>query len=152
MKRFLPLLTIAALLSGCASVSYQNVATLPGETLSVHRTLARYEGTVDQPCCFMTSECPNRCDHGGKYAAFAIVEYTGYEKPGKYGDAKQERFLVRVAHKDGAPDAETPEALRKVIESLKQGQVVGLDWTHIYVTDPASGSKWPERVVTRLAE
>lgn len=152
MKRVLPLLAITALLSGCATVSYQNVAALPGETLSVHRTLARYEGTVDQPCRFMTSECPNRCDHGGRYAVFAIVEYTDYEKPGKYGDAKQERFLVRVAHKDGLPDAETPEALRKVIEGLRPGQVVGLDWAHVYVTDPASGSKWPERVVTRLAE
>lgn len=152
MKKILPLLAITALFSGCATVSYQNVAALPGETLSVHRTLARYEGTVDQPCRFLTSACPDRCDHGGKYATFAIVEYTGYEKPGQYGDPRQERFSVRVAHKDGTPDAAVPEALRKVIGELQKGQVVGLDWAHVYVTDPDSGSKWPERIVTRLAE
>ncbi len=151
MKKILPLLAITAILSGCATVSYQNLAALPGETLSVHRTLARYEGMVDQPCRHLTSECPNRCDHGGRYAKFAVVEYTGYEKPGQYGDPKQESFLVRVAHKDGTPDEATPEALRKVIGELSQGQVVGLDWAHVYVTSP-EGSKWPERIVTRLAE
>lgn len=151
MKKILPLLAITAILSGCATVSYQNLAALPGETLSVHRTLARYEGMVDLPCRHLTSECPNRCDHGGRYARFAVVEYTGYEKPRQYGDPKQESFLVRVAHKDGTPDEATPEALRKVIGELSQGQVVGLDWAHVYVTSP-EGSKWPERIVTRLAE
>ena len=151
MKKFIPLLAITALLSGCATVSYQNLSTLPGETLSVHRTLARYEGVVDQPCRFLTSLCPDRCDHGGRYAKFAIVEYTDYQKPGEYGDPKQETFLVRVAHKDGSPDETTPAPLRKVIGELREGQIVGLDWTHVYVTSP-SGSKWPERIVTRLAE
>ena len=35
---------------------------------------------------------------------------------------------------------------------LSVGQVVGLDWAHVYVTDPETGSKWPERIVTKLAE
>lgn len=152
MKTIVPLLAIAALLSGCASVSYQHVAPLPGETLSTHQTLARFEGVVDVPCRHMTSLCPDKCDHGGKYAKFAIVEYTNYAQPGKYGDPKQPSFLVRVAHKDGTPDLETPEPLRKVIGALGVGQVVGLDWAHVYVTDPETGSKWPERIVTRLAE
>lgn len=152
MKTILPLLAITALLSGCASVSYQNVAPLPGETLSTHQTLARFEGLQDVPCRHLTSECPDRCDHGGKYARFAIVEYTGYDKPGKYGDPKQTAFAVRVAHKDGSPDTATPEALRRVIAELSEGQVVGLEWAHVYVTDPATGSKWPERIVTKLAE
>lgn len=150
MRKMIPLLAIAALLSGCATVSYENVAPLPGETLSIHRTVARFEGTVEAPCRFLTSQCPDKCDHGGTYAVFAIVEYTGYEKPGKYGDGKQERFQVRVAHKDGTPDAETPEALRLAIAALKPGQVVGLDWAHVYVTE--GGVSAPERIVTRLAE
>ena len=150
MKRMLPLLAIGALLSGCATVSYENVAPLPGETLSLHRTVARYEGTVEVPCRFRTALCPERCDHGGAYARFAIVQYTGYEKPGEYGDGRQEAFLVRVAHKDGSPDAATPEALRLAIAALEPGQVVGLDWAHVYVS--AGGVSAPERIVTRLAE
>lgn len=146
----IPLLAIGALLSGCATVSYENVAPLPGETLSLHRTVARYEGTVEVPCRFRTALCPERCDHGGAYARFAIVEYTGYEKPGEYGDGRQEAFLVRVAHKDGSPDAATPEALRLAIAALEPGQVVGLDWAHVYVS--AGGVSAPERIVTRLAE
>ncbi len=151
-KTLLPLLAIATLLSGCATVSYQNLAELPGETLSTHCTLARFEGIEDVPCRFRTTLCPNQCDHGGKYARFAIVEYTAYEKQGRYGDPVQRDFMVRVAHKDGSPDADTPVPLREVIAALKPGQVVGLDWAHVYVTDPKTGSKWPERIVTRLAE
>ena len=152
MKRIVPLLAITALLSGCASVAYQNAAPLPGETLSTHQTLARFEGVEDVPCRHMTSLCPDRCDHGGKYAKFTIVEYTAYDLAGKYGDPKQTSFLVRVAHKDGSPDTATPEPLRRVIAELSVGQVVGLDWAHVYVTDPETGSKWPERIVTKLAE
>lgn len=152
MKRIVPLLAITALLSGCASVAYQNAAPLPGETLSTHQTLARFEGVEDVPCRHMTSLCPDRCDHGGKYAKFTIVEYTAYDLAGKYGDPKQTSFLVRVAHKDGSPDTATPEPLRRVIAELSAGQVVGLDWAHVYVTDPETGSKWPERIVTKLAE
>ena len=100
----------------------------------------------------MPSLCPDRCDHGGTYAKFTIVEYTAYDLAGKYGDPKQTSFLVRVAHKDGSPDTATPEPLRRVIAELSAGQVVGLDWAHVYVADPETGSKWPERIVTKLAE
>ena len=151
MKTILPLLAITALLAGCASVTYTNVSPLPGETLSTHRTVATFDGLVDVPCRFMTAECPDKCDHGGTYAKFSIVEYTDYQKPGEYGDEKQSQFMIRVAHKDGTPDADAPEPLRNVIARLAPGQVVGLDWSHVYVTD-AHGSKWPERIITRLAE
>ena len=133
MKKIVPLLAIAALLSGCATVSYQTATPLPGETLSVHQTLSKYEGTVDMPCRFRTALCPNQCDHGGKYAKFTIVEYTAYDLAGKYGDPKQTSFLVRVAHKDGSPDTATPEPLRRVIAELSAGQVVGI--RPIYYSD-----------------
>lgn len=144
-------MVIAALLSGCASVVYERVGEPAGEVLSVHRTVARFEGFEEVPCQHLTSQCPNACTHGGKYARFAIVEYTGYEKPGQLGDEKQPVFACRVALRDGSPDPQMPVALRAALEGLKPGQVVGLDWKHLYVTSP-EGSKWPERVVTRLAE
>ena len=144
-------MVIAALLSGCASVVYERVSEPAGEVLSVHQTVARFEGFEEVPCRHLTAQCPNACTHGGKYARFAIVEYTGYEKPGQLGDEKQAVFACRVALRDGSPDPLVPAALRAALEELKVGQVVGLDWKHVYVTSP-EGSKWPERVVTRLAE
>lgn len=144
-------MVIAALLSGCASVVYERVSEPAGEVLSVHRTVARFEGFEEVSCRHLTSQCPNTCTHGGKYARFAIVEYTGYEKPGLLGDEKQAVFAFRVALRDGSRDPLVPAALLGALEGLKVGQVVGLDWKHLYVTSP-EGSKWPERVVTRLAE
>ena len=144
-------MVIAALLSGCASVVYERVSEPAGEVLSVHQTVAHFEGFEERPCQHLTAQCPNACTHGGTYARFAIVEYTGYEKPGQYGDEKQAAFAFRVALRDGTPDPLVPAALREALEELKLGQVVGLDWKHVYVTSP-EGAKWPERVVTRLAE
>ncbi len=150
MKTWFPLFLMTVLASGCTTVSYQLVTELPGETLSVHRTVARYQGVEEQPCRFMTSECPDACDHGGTVAVFAVEAYTDYARPGQYGDPKQTEFRVRVAHSDGTPDAALAVALRRVLAELEPGDRVKLGWAHVYVTDPASGSKWPERVITDL--
>lgn len=40
--------------------------------------------------------CPDRCGHSGKLATFAIVKYLRYEKPGEFGDPRQEQFLVLI--------------------------------------------------------
>lgn len=150
MKKTLPLLAISALLAGCATVSYTHVDTLPGETLAVHQTLARYEGITDVPCRHMTADCPDACEHGGQYAHFSIVEYTGYQQLNEYGDPKQGEFIVRFAMKDGSPDPEMAVPLQKLIRELDKGQVVALDWSHVLVKDE-TGS-YPKRVIVRLAE
>ena len=150
MKSMFPLIALMTLLSGCATVAYQYVADLPGEMLSVHKTVARYEGTVKKPCLHMTSLCPDRCDHGGTYAHFSVVEYLDYEKPGEDGDAKQTEFYVRLCNTRDEPDLRVAPALRKTLEELEEGQLVKLDWAHVYMkTDTAS---WPERIVTKLEE
>lgn len=150
MKKALPLLAISALLSGCATVTYTHVAALPGETLAEHQTLARYEGVTMEPCRHMTADCPTACEHGGLYAHFSIVEYTGYKQLSEYGDPKQDTFIVRYALKDGTPDPELAPPLQKVISELDEGQVVQLNWTHVYVRD--AGGARPERIIVRLAE
>lgn len=150
MKKTLPLLAITALLSGCATVTYTHLADLPGETLAEHQTLARYEGVAEVPCRHMTADCPNACEHGGQYAQFTIVEYTGYKQLSEYGDPKQDTFIVRYALKDGTPDPELAPPLQKVISELDEGQVVQLNWTHVYVRD--AGGARPERIIVRLAE
>lgn len=151
MKKTLPLLAISALLAGCTTVSYQqNLDSLPGETLAVHQTLARYEGVTQEPCRHMTADCPNACEHGGLYAHFTIVEYTGYEHRNKYGDPKQTEFVVRFAQKDGRPDADIAPPLQKMILELDEGQMVKLDWHHVLIEDE-TGS-YPKRIIVQLAE
>ena len=146
------LMLLGALVAGCESVAFHRVAEPAGEVLAVHETRARFEGLAEMPCQHLTAQCPDACNHGGRYAQFAIVAYTGYEKRGVYGDEQQTRFAFRVALKDGSADGAVPEALRQVVEKLRPGQEVALTWWHVYVTDPATGSKWPERVVMNLAE
>lgn len=150
MKKFLPLLAVSALLSGCATVTYQQTALPQGIKLAEHETLARFDGITEEPCVHMTAQCPNECDHGGQYAHFSIVEYTRYARIKKDGDPKQETFSVRLALRDGTPAPETSPALRSVISELTKGQVVGLNWTHLYLLN--EDRHYPERVVTRLAE
>lgn len=151
MKKSLPLLAISALLAGCTTVSYQQpLDTIPGETLAVHQTLARYEGVTMEPCRHMTADCPKDCDHGGLYAHFTIVEYTGYKHLSEYGDPKQTEFAVRFALKNGRPDTEVAVPLRKMLHELDEGQVVTLEWHHVLVND-ATGS-YPKRIIVNLAE
>ena len=132
---------VAAFLSAtCAGAEEQR------EMLSLHETVAVYEGTNRVVCRGRTALCPERCETSGDYAAFAIRGYVRYEKPGTYGDPKQERFQVRIAdfHHQPAGDAKVAELLR----GLKAGDLVRLDWRHDYVT--RDGSSSPERPLVRL--
>ena len=42
------------------------------ELLSVHKTVATFDGLTEQQCLFRTALCPNECGHGGTTATFSI--------------------------------------------------------------------------------
>ncbi|MBE2204437.1 MAG: hypothetical protein IAE94_08880 [Chthoniobacterales bacterium] len=117
------------------------------ELLSAHSTVARFDGLSDHRCLGMTALCPDRCGHSGTLATFTIVKYLRFEKPGEYGDPKQEQFRVLIED-----NRKTPRVSQKIlaaIRALHPGDFVELDWNHDYVTQ--AGSKFPDRPITRLA-
>lgn len=117
------------------------------ELLSSHDTVARFEGLKYHKCMGLTALCPDRCGESGKLATFAIVNYIKYEKPGEYGDPKQEQFMVLV--EDNMKNLKVPKAIRDAIIALKPGDLVHLQWNHDYVTQ--AGSKFPERPIKDLS-
>lgn len=116
------------------------------ELLSKHETVAQFQGITFQRCMFRTSLCPDRCGHSGNLASFRILKYLAYEKPGQYGDARQTRYLFMV--EDSQKNAKITKELKEIVDGLKPGDYVRLNWQHDYVT--RSGSKFPDRVVQKL--
>ena len=49
------------------------------ELLSVHKTVATFDGVKEQKCLHKTSLCPDQCDHGGTTATFSIKKVSKYE-------------------------------------------------------------------------
>ncbi len=117
------------------------------ELLSSHDTVARFSGLKQHKCMGLTSLCPDRCGESGTLATFEIVKYLAYEKPGEYGDPKQERFMVLI--EDNMKNLKVPAAIRDAIVALKPGDLVRLQWNHDYVT--RDGSKFPERPILKVA-
>ena len=115
------------------------------DVLCVNEVTATFKGIEHRPCRFMTSLCPDRCGHATDVAVFEVNEYLKYEKPGQYGDDKQERFQWDIKP-TSAYNRLHPEYL-EVVKNLQPGQKVKINWTHFYVTDE-HGSKFPERTVT----
>ena len=115
------------------------------ELLSSHRTRATFTGVKQHPCRFRTSQCPDRCGHGGSLAEFAVDAYLAHEKPGQYGDDPVAVFYQRVS--------EAPPHVAAAIAALSPGAKVRLDFVHVYVTRTEQGgglSKFPERAITLL--
>ena len=117
------------------------------DLLSAHDTVARFEGLKDHRCMGRTSLCPDRCGDSGKLATFVIVTYLNYQKPGEYGDPKQEKFMVLI--EDNMKNPKVPKAIRDAVLALKPGDLVHLQWNHDYVTQ--AGSKFPERPLKDLS-
>ena len=42
------------------------------ELLSVHKTVATFDGLTEQKCFHRTALCPDQCGHGGTIATFSI--------------------------------------------------------------------------------
>lgn len=116
------------------------------ELLSAHDTIARFASLKDHKCMGLTSMCPDRCGHSGKLAAFEIVKYLNYEKPGEFGDPKQEQFQILI--EDNMRNVKAPAEIRDAILALKPGDSVHLKWNHDYVT--RNGTSSPERPITLL--
>jgi len=117
------------------------------ELLSSHDTVARFSGLKEHKCMGLTALCPDRCGHSGKLATFEIVKYLAYEKPGEYGDPRQERFQVLV--EDNLKSPKVPAPILESILALKPGDLVRLQWNHDYVT--RDGSKFPERPIQTIS-
>jgi len=117
------------------------------DLLSAHDTVARFTGLKDHRCMGLTALCPDRCGESGKLATFAIVKYLAYQKPGEYGDPKQEQFMVLI--EDNMKNPKVPKAIRDAVLALKPGDLVRLQWNHDYVTQ--EGSKFPERPIKDLS-
>lgn len=116
------------------------------ELLSSHDTIARFAGLKDHTCMGLTSLCPDRCGHSGKLATFEIVNYRNFEKPGEFGDPKQEKFQILV--EDNRKNPKVPAGIRDSILALKPGDTVHLKWNHDFVT--RQGASFPERGITLL--
>ena len=116
------------------------------ELLSSHSTVAKFIGIKDHRCMGRTSLCPDQCGHSGKLATFEITEYLAYEKPGEYGDPKQETFQILI--KDNQGNAKIPVDILTTIESLKPNTKVNLSWNHDYVTK--DNASFPERNLTQI--
>eukprot|EP00388_Colpodella_angusta_P046660 GDKK01070150.1.p1 GENE.GDKK01070150.1~~GDKK01070150.1.p1 ORF type:complete len:144 (+),score=8.71 GDKK01070150.1:45-434(+) len=113
------------------------------EVLSNHVFIAIFEGISHQPCRFMTSMCPDRCNHSKDVAHFKVTQYISYEKNGQFGDDKQEIIYFGLTSQDHSSDRQDPAIIEEV-RQLKKGDTVRIHYEHIYCTDE-SGSKWPER-------
>ena len=116
------------------------------ELLSSHDTTAIFRGIREHTCRGRTSLCPDRCGHSGKLATFEILEYRHYEKPGQYGDPKQERYQILI--EDNMGEREVSDEIHAAILAFKEGDKVHLKWNHDYVTRDRSSS--PERTITLL--
>lgn len=116
------------------------------ELLSRHETIAQFQGVQQRTCMGRTALCPDRCGHSGSFAAFKILTYTDYEKPGNYGDPKQGFFAFQLANNAGK--AKTTPEIAAAVAALQAGDCVRLDWRHEYIT--RDGSSFPERPVVRV--
>jgi hypothetical protein len=116
------------------------------EMLSSHQTVAQFEGVAYQQCMGMTALCPDKCGSSGDFASFRVLKYLSYEKPGQYGDPKQETFVFQV--QDNMKHVKVPEPIQQTVAGLKKGDFALLDWVHEYVTQ--NGSSSPERVIKKL--
>jgi hypothetical protein len=118
------------------------------DVLATNKVIAEFTGVKHFPCRHKTSLCPDQCNHGQDAAEFKILEWQEYEKLGKYGDDKKDVFRARI-DQNGPNDKQDP-AIVETIKTLTPGQKVKIFWEHIYVTDPETNSKWPERPIRSI--
>jgi hypothetical protein len=145
--------TLAILVLGAMTVlgpgcNWVRAAEDDSKTLSVHETVAVFNGTRAHQCLGMTSLCPNDCGQSGTMALFAIKGYVSYAKEGEYGDPKTHQFMFLL--EDNKKNPKVSKEIADAVASLKPGDFVCLNWNHDYVTK--AGSSYPERTITHLSK
>lgn len=122
-------------------------ASAESELLARNTVLAVYENMVEQPCRFMTADCPDRCDHATRAAIFRVLQNESYSRPGQYGDDKMEPgSIVHVNVRKDEP-GQAP-AVRQLISQLKPGEQVRMTIHHNYVKDESA--HYPARPVVQI--
>jgi hypothetical protein len=118
------------------------------ELLSSHDTIAVFRGIREHRCLGLTALCPDRCGHSGKLATFEIRQYRQYEKPGEYGDPKQDEFQILM--EDNTGKCKISARIHAIVKALDVGDEVHLKWNHDYVT--RDGASYPERTIVELGK
>lgn len=115
------------------------------EMLSMHETIAEFQGLEYERCIGKTGACPAECGASGERAIFKIVKYLKYEKPGKLGDPKQETYRIHVTdfHRKAIDEKLAPKIIK-----LNKGDKVMLSWRHDYVTSKVELKH--DRVITKF--
>ncbi len=139
--------SILSLIAVVAAACYAVAAEGESELLARNTVLAVYENTVEQPCRFMTADCPDRCDHATRAAIFRVLKNEDYAKPGRYGDDKMEAdshvyINIRKDEPGQAPH------VRKLISELKPGDRVRMTVHHNYIKDESA--QYPARPVVQM--
>eukprot|EP00798_Chlamydomonas_sp_ICE-L_P021842 gene21842-28871_t len=111
--------------------------------LAHHEFVATYSGILKRACMFMTSLCPDKCDHPNEFGMFQVGHYLAWEKPGEYGDEKAQEYGYIMKQK-GEGQAEISAKIRE----LAEGDKVKIVYDHEYVTK--GGSKFPGRPMRTL--
>lgn len=101
------------------------------DLLAVHEAICEYTGLMHFPCMHLTSLCPDRCGHAHDACVFKVLEYTKYEKPGQYGDEKQENIYIDTKK---VPYSQKPEIL-EILKTLEVGKKYRVVYHHLYVND-----------------
>jgi hypothetical protein len=113
------------------------------KNLATHETIARFDGLKYKKCMGRTSECPDKCGKSGEIATFTILEYTKFNKTGKYG-AEQKQFHVQLTDFNRKP----LEGIYPLPSNIRKGDKVILNWNHDYVTK--NHSSYPIYPVTKI--
>ena len=74
------------------------------------------------------------------------LQYLHYEKPGKYGDEKTQKYHVKV--NESSEKSGLTGEIKSVFDNLNPGDYVLLSWNHDYVNRNECHS--PERPITDL--
>ena len=117
------------------------------EVLSSHKTIAVFDGIQHQPCRFLTSLCPDKCDHATDSAVFTVEKYLSYEQNGEYGDEQQTKIYCTINKSVHYQD----KSITTIVKTLQVGKKYYVDYDHIYITDE-TGNKYPARPVKRIEE
>ena len=118
------------------------------DVLSVHEVKATFKGIRHQPCRFMTSLCPDKCDHAKELATFAVDEYVEYVKEGQYGDEKQQTIHYALGDRNEHSTSSQPAEFDGKVKALAPGDKVLIRYEHRYMN--VNGSRFPVRPFTKL--